>query len=107
MSDSLQPHGLWPARFLCPGDFSRQEYWSGLPFPPPRNLPEPGTEPTSPTLTGGFLTPEPNMYMFMYGWFALLYSGKTTLQSNYTPIKTKRKEKFKKQAFVNYRSMCV
>ena len=29
------PHGLCPARFLCPWDFSRQEYWSGLPFPSP------------------------------------------------------------------------
>ena len=28
--------------------FSRQEYWSGLPCPPPGNLPHPGTEPTSP-----------------------------------------------------------
>ena len=30
--------------------FSRQEYWSGLPFPSPGNLPNPGIEPTSPTL---------------------------------------------------------
>ena len=30
--------------------FSRQEYWSGLPFPSPGNLPNPGTEPRSPTL---------------------------------------------------------
>ena len=29
--------------------FSRQEYWSGLPFPPPGELPDPGIEPTSPT----------------------------------------------------------
>ena len=29
--------------------FSRQEYWSGLPFPPPRDLPDPGIKPTSPT----------------------------------------------------------
>ena len=28
--------------------FSRQEYWSGLPFPPPGGLPDPGIEPTSP-----------------------------------------------------------
>ena len=28
--------------------FSRQEYWSGLPFPSPEDLPEPGTEPRSP-----------------------------------------------------------
>ena len=27
--------------------FSRQEYWSGLPFPPPGDLPDPGTEPES------------------------------------------------------------
>ena len=36
--------------------FSRQEYWSGLPFPPPGNLPDPGIEPASPALTGGFIT---------------------------------------------------
>ena len=28
-------------------EFSRQEYWSGLPFPPPEDLPDPGTEPVS------------------------------------------------------------
>ena len=35
MSNSLRPHGLWPARLLCPWGFSRQEYWSELPFPSP------------------------------------------------------------------------
>ena len=30
--------------------FSRQEYWSGLPFPSPGDLPNPGTEPKSPAL---------------------------------------------------------
>ena len=30
--------------------FSRQEYWRGLPFPSPENLPNPGIEPGSPTL---------------------------------------------------------
>ena len=30
--------------------FSRQEYWSGLPFPSPGDLPDPGTEPRSPAL---------------------------------------------------------
>ena len=30
--------------------FSRQEYWSGLPFPSPGDLPDPGIEPRSPTL---------------------------------------------------------
>ena len=44
-----------------PMEFSRQEYWSGLPFPPPGDLPNPGTEPmspASPALTGVFFTPE-------------------------------------------------
>ena len=39
--------------------FSRQEYWSGLPFPSPEDLPNPGIEPvslTSPVLAGGFFT---------------------------------------------------
>ena len=33
-SNSLWPHELQPARRLCPGGFSRQEYWDGLPCPP-------------------------------------------------------------------------
>ena len=39
--------------------FPRQEYWSGLPFPPPGDLPEPGIESMSPALAGGFFTTEP------------------------------------------------
>ena len=39
--------------------FSRQEYLSGLPFPSPGDLPDPGTEPESPALAGGFFTTEP------------------------------------------------
>ena len=39
--------------------FSRQEYWSGLPWPPPGDLPSPGIKPASPTLAGGFFTTVP------------------------------------------------
>ena len=39
--------------------FSRQEYWSGLPFPSPGNLPDPGIEPGSPALRADALTSEP------------------------------------------------
>ena len=39
--------------------FSRQEYWIGLPFPPPGDLPHPGVEPRSPALADGFFTAEP------------------------------------------------
>ena len=41
--------------------FSRQEYWSGLPFLSPGDLPDPGIEPRSPTLQADALTSEPQM----------------------------------------------
>ena len=39
--------------------FPRQEYWSGLSFPSPENIPNPGTESESLALTGGFFTSAP------------------------------------------------
>ena len=39
----------------------RQEYWGGLPWPSPGDLPDPGIEPWSPALTAGFLTTESQM----------------------------------------------
>ena len=52
--------------------FFRQEYWSGLPFPPPGDLPNPGIEPTSPTspeLAGGlFPTVPPGKPAEAPGW---------------------------------------
>ena len=52
---------LWTVAHQAPLSmgFSKQEYQSGLPCPPPRDLPNPGTEPmslTSPALAGGFFT---------------------------------------------------
>ena len=38
---------------------SRQEYWSGLPFPSPRDLPDPGIEPRSPAFQADALTAKP------------------------------------------------
>ena len=59
MSSSLQPvdcaHKAPPSV-----GFSRQEYWSGLPFPSPGDLPDPGIEPRSPTLQADALTSVPN-----------------------------------------------
>ena len=40
--------------------FSRQEYWRGLPCPPPGDLPDPGTEPESPALACSFITTVPS-----------------------------------------------
>ena len=39
--------------------FSRQEYWSGLPFPSPGDLPDPGIKPGSPALEADALTSKP------------------------------------------------
>ena len=50
MSNSTRPHGLSPARLLCPWRFSRQEYWSDLPCPPPGDLTNAGIKTDSPEL---------------------------------------------------------
>ena len=52
---------LWTVatRLLCPTGFSRHEYWSGLPYPPPWNLPNPGIKPISPPLQAYSLLSEP------------------------------------------------
>ena len=55
---TLQLHGLQPARLLCPWGFSRQKYWSGLPSPPPGDLPKPEIEPRSPELQADSLPSE-------------------------------------------------
>ena len=54
----LWPHGLARQASLSVG-FPRQEYWSGLPFFSPGDLPNPGIKPTSPALAGGLFTTEP------------------------------------------------
>ena len=58
MSDSVTP---WVVDHQAPlsMEFSRQEYWSGLPFPSPGDLPGPGTEPGSPVLQADSLLSEP------------------------------------------------
>ena len=49
MSDSSRPsYGQQLVKLLCPWDFSRQEYWNGLPLPPPGDLFNQRIEPTSP-----------------------------------------------------------
>ncbi|XP_055443960.1 5'-3' DNA helicase ZGRF1 isoform X7 [Bubalus kerabau] len=58
MSDSATP---WTVAHQAPPsmEFSRQEYWSGLPFPSPGDLPDPGIQPGSPTLWADGLLSEP------------------------------------------------
>ena len=59
MSDSLETPGTVACQTPLSMEFSKQEYWSGLPFPSPGDLPDPGIEPTSPVWAGRFFTAEP------------------------------------------------
>ena len=61
MSSSLQPQTI-ACQAPLSMKFFRQEYWSGLPFPTPEDLPDPEIKPASlvsPALTGGFFTTVP------------------------------------------------
>ena len=59
MSDSLRLHGLVAYQAPPSMGFSRQDYWNGLPFPSPGDLPDPGIERRSPALQADTLTSEP------------------------------------------------
>ena len=65
MSDSVTPWTVAHQAPLSMG-FPRQEYWSGLPFPPPGDLPNPGIEPISPELADGFYTTEPHQSTYLH-----------------------------------------
>ena len=75
---------LWIAGHQVPLSmgFSRQEYWNRLPFPPPGDLHNPGTELVPPSLAGRFFTTEPHgtprIYMYIkrqcYCW--IVFPGK-------------------------------
>ena len=58
---------LWTVARQAPlfMEFSRQAYWSGLPFPSPGDLPDPGIEPAPPGLAGGFFTNETPGKLYM------------------------------------------
>ena len=65
----------WTVAYQAPPSmgFSRQEYWSGLPFPSPGDLPNPGIEPRSPKLQAETLLSKPpgklSLWLFDYNLF--------------------------------------
>ena len=67
MSDSATP---WAAARQAPLSMgvSRQEYWSGWPFPSPGHLPNPGIEPGSPALQADSLASEPPEKPYCMSW---------------------------------------
>ena len=85
---------LWTVAHQAPlsMEFSRQEYWSGLPCPSPGNLPDPGIKPISPVLTGRFFThshqknPKLGIMTHSYIWkvcFLLLVAGYIRLKMSF------------------------
>ena len=84
VSNSLQLHGLQPARLLCPWGFSRQEYGSGLPCPPAGDLPNPGMEHRYPALQAdSLLTAPPGKPRILADGFYLLCSIEKARQVHY------------------------
>ena len=63
VSHSVMLNSVIPWTVACQAllsmEFPRQEYWSGLPFPPPGDLPNPGTGPKSPALQADSLPSKP------------------------------------------------
>ena len=74
----FHPVQLFAAQWTVPHQaplsmgFSRQEYWSGLPCPPPEDLPDPGMEPASPlspALASGYSTTHLHLNDALVPWF--------------------------------------
>ena len=71
--------------------FSGQEYWSGLSFPSPGDLPNPGIEPGSPTLEADALTSEPpgkpnNTRDLLNIWLLTLFAQVLALGKGYVSV---------------------
>ena len=69
-------------------EFSRQEYWNGLSFLPPGDLPDPETElefPTSPALAGGIFTTEPPGNSLIIYVKVIKINNRNLLSSFYVP----------------------
>ena len=81
--DPLQPYGLYVAcQALLSMGFPRQEYWSGLPVPPPGESSYPGIESVSlvsPALAGTFFTTVPPGNFSV----SLLFAGSLTLHAEW------------------------
>ena len=83
MSSSLQPHGLEPQ--APPSmEFFRQEYWIGLSFISPGDLPDPGIKPGPPTLQADALSSEPPGKPRLQGWHSTRYSFGSLLEHRYS-----------------------
>ena len=80
----------WAVAYKAPPSmgFSRQEYWNGLPFPSPGDLPNPGIEPGTPTLQADALLSEtPGKPSLAFGAEKGLLKGHARRRVGLSPIK--------------------
>ena len=70
MSDSFATPWTIARQIPLSMGFSRQESWSGLPFPSPEDLPDPGIEPGSPTVQADSLPSEPCLPFHLPNWIS-------------------------------------
>ena len=80
MSDSFVTPWTITLQVPLSMEFSRQEYWSGLSLPSPGDLPDPGIEPMSQALAGGFFTAEPAGKYPQKSAFELIYKTEVEAQ---------------------------
>ena len=77
-----------------PIEFSRQEYWSGLPFASTGDLPNPGIEPGSPTLQVDSFPSEPPGKLILH--YYITYTHNSTFHSELSEL-SQFKERFQKE----------
>ena len=76
--------------------FSRPEYWSGLPFPSPGDLPDPGIEPGSPMLQADALTSEPpGKEKYIYHLILITFINPVSVLYLFTPFLNQRLKQIK------------
>ena len=86
MPYSLQSHGLYPTRLICPWGFSRQEYWSGLPCRHPGDLSNPGIEPRSPHCRRILYHLSHQWSSCILEWIAYSFTRESAQPKNWTEI---------------------
>ena len=73
-------------------EFSRHEYWSGLPLPPPGDLPDPRTKTASSVLVGRFFTTEPPGSLRKADLYSIKYWAIAAPNNAFELIRRKKKE---------------
>ena len=83
----------WTVAYQAPLSigFSRQEYWNGLPFPSPGDLPDPGIEPGSPTLQADSLPSELSFIEFLlYAKLSIYVIFHLTIHTTISKMRTRK-----------------